>query len=407
MMDKFAHRKAQSVITLKDAQGNVMPGRKVQFDLTKHEFLFGTGAFWSAPLADPSTKPEHKAYLEKIWESWQKLFNYGTLSFYQGRYEPQEGVTMEVPTMHGARFLKEHGVTTKGHPLCWHTVAAKWLMGRTPEEVLENQLHRIRREVSAFKGVTDMWDVINEVVIMPIFTAEENAITPLCQKLGRVGLVKAVFDEARKTNPDATLLLNDFNTSEKYRELIEQCLEAGVPMDVIGIQSHQHQGFWGMEKLHEVLDRFASFNMPMHFTENTFVSGDLMPPHIVDLNDWQVPEWPTTPEGEERQAQNWLDMADTLFEHPLVEAMTGWDYIDGAWLGAPSGLVRKDGSCKPAWHALDQRINHDWSTHVTLMTDENGQVTLDGIRGEYTLKVDGQEAKLTLKKDQPELTVQL
>ena len=41
------------------------------------------------------------------------------------------------------------------------------------------------------------------------------------------------------------------------------------------------------------------------------------------------------------------------------------------------------------------------------MTDENGQVTLDGFRGEYTLKVDGQEAKLTLKKDQPEVTVQL
>ena len=62
------------------------------------------------------------------------------------------------------------------------------------------------------------------VVIMPIFTAEENAITPLCQKMGRVGLVKAVFDEAKKTNPDATLLLNDFNTSEKYRELIADCL---------------------------------------------------------------------------------------------------------------------------------------------------------------------------------------
>ena len=406
-MNQWSHRKSQTVISVVDAQGTPVAGRKVQLDLVRHEFLFGTGAFWSAPLASPDTKPEFKAYLEKIWESWSKLFNYGTLSFYQGRYEPQEGETMEVPTMHGAKFLQAHGVKTKGHPLCWHTVAAKWLMGRTPEEVLENQLFRIRREVSAFKGVVDMWDVINEVVIMPIFTAEENAITPLCQKLGRVGLVKAVFDEARKTNPDATLLLNDFNTSEKYRELIEQCLEAGVPMDVIGIQSHQHQGFWGMEKLHEVLDRFASFNMPMHFTENTFVSGDLMPPHIVDLNDWKVESWPTTPEGEDRQAQDWLALADTLFAHPLVEAMTGWDYIDGAWLGAPSGLVRKDGSCKPSWHALDQRINHDWSTHVTLMTDENGQVTLDGFRGEYSLKVDGKEAKLTLKKDQPALTVQL
>ena len=406
-MNQWAHRQSKSVITLKDAKGNPMPGRKVQLDLTKHEFLFGTGAFWSAPLADPATKPEQRAYLEKIWDSWHKLFNYGTLSFYQGTYEPREGEPREETTMHGAKFLQAHGVTTKGHPLCWHTVAAKWLMGRTPEEVLENQLARIRREVGNFKGVVNFWDVINEVVIMPIFTAEENAITPLCQKLGRVGLVKAVFDEARKTNPDATLLLNDFNTSEKYRQLIEDCLAAGVSIDVIGIQSHQHQGFWGLEKLHEVLERFESFGMPIHFTENTFVSGDLMPPHIVDLNDWKVPEWPTTPEGEDRQARDWLALADTLFAHPLVEAMTGWDYIDGAWLGAPSGLVRKDGSVKPSWEALNQRINQEWSTHVTLMTDENGRLTLEGYRGEYTLKVDGQEAKLTLKKDQPEVTVQL
>jgi hypothetical protein len=37
------------------------------------------------------------------------------------------------------------------------------------------------------------------------------------------------------------------------------------------------------------------------FTETTLVSGRLMPPEIVDLNDYQVEKWPTTPE-EERQA---------------------------------------------------------------------------------------------------------
>ncbi len=406
-MEELAHRKAKSVVTLKDAQGQVMPGRKVQLDLQRHEFLFGCGVFWANELADPNTPPERKACLENLWESWSALFNYGTLSFYQGVYEPREGVTKEAATRRGAEFLKAHGVTMKGHPLCWHTVSAKWLLDRTDDEVLANQLGRIRREVGAFKDLVTLWDVINEVVIMPIFDREENAITRLCAKMGRVPLVKAVFDQARAIDPGATLLLNDFNTSEQYRQLIEDCLAAGVPMDVIGIQSHQHQGFWGLEKLHQVLERFSTFGMPLHFTENTFISGDPMPPHITDLNDWRVSEWPTTPAGEERQARNLVDMVTTLFAHPLVEAFTNWDYTDGAWLGAPAGLVRKDGSRKPAWHALNELINGAWSTHETLMTDENGQLTLEGFRGQYSVKVDGQASQLTLKKDQPEIVVQL
>ena len=406
-MERYAHRKSACTLTLVDGKGQVMPGRKVHARLTRHEFKFGCNVFWLSEMLDSRTPAERKAFLQGMWESWAGLFNFGTLAFYQGRYEPREGVTQEESTLRAAKFLQEHGVATKGHPLCWHTVSAKWLLGRSSEEVLENQLYRIRREIGAFKDYIHMWDVINEVMIMPIFTAEENAITPLCAKLGRVPMVKAVFDMARRMDPDATLLLNDFNTSEKYKELIADCLAAGVTIDVIGIQSHQHQGFWGQEKLHEVLERFETFSMPMHFTENTFVSGDLMPGHIVDLNDWQVPEWPTTPEGEDRQARDFLSMLDTLFAHPQVEAFTNWDFADGAWLGAPAGLVRLDGSRKPAYDALKQRIWQDWHTNVTLMTDENGQCALEGFRGEYTLEVDGSERTFTLDKHTGSATIQL
>ena len=398
-MGKWGHRQSKCTLTLRDAQGNIMPGRKVRVELKNHEFLFGCGVFWLAELLDPAIPPEYRALLEKYWEAWSELFNYGTLPFYQGNYEPREGVTNQEKILRAAKYLKESGRAVKGHPLCWHTVSAKWLLEKSDDEVLENQLGRIRREVSAFKDCITLWDVINEVVIMPIFEKEENAITRLCQKTGRVPLVKRVFDMARQTDPNATLLLNDFNTTESYRQLIEDCLAAGVPIDVIGIQSHQHQGFWGMDKLHEVLERFASFNLPMHFTENTFVSGDLMPPHIVDLNDFQVPEWPTTPEGEDRQARDLLAMVDTLFDHPQVEAFTNWDFTDGAWLGAPAGLLRLDGSRKPAYEALKQRICSDWHTSLELMTDENGCCEVKGFRGRYALACDGKTASFKLSRE--------
>ena len=37
-----------------------------------------------------------------------------------------------------------------------------------------------------------------------------------------------------------------------------------------------------------------------------------MPAHIVDLNDYQVDEWPSTPEGEERQAREISEMYSIL-----------------------------------------------------------------------------------------------
>lgn len=97
----------------------------------------------------------------------------------------------------------------------------------------------IQREVSNFKGVVDMWDVINEVVIMPVYRSD-NAVSRICRYLGPVELVRQVFAAAKQANPQATLLINDFNLSDKYRDLIAACLDAGVPISAIGLQTHQH-----------------------------------------------------------------------------------------------------------------------------------------------------------------------
>ena len=105
--------------------------------------------------------------------------------------------------MKAAGYLKERGVAVKGHPLVWHTVCANWLMAYDNKTILEKLLGRIDREVTDFKGIIDKWDVINEVVIMPVFEKYDNAVTRVCKEYGRVHLVKAFFDESHKMNPGA------------------------------------------------------------------------------------------------------------------------------------------------------------------------------------------------------------
>jgi GH35 family endo-1,4-beta-xylanase len=387
----FAHRKSALKLRLTKPGGDPLANQTVKLEQKRHQFLFGIGGFEAVALAGeavPGGKALSQRERAKIEECLDRIFslcNYATLPFYWGRYESEEGKPMEAATVAAARYYAERGVVTKGHPLCWHTVCAPWLMKYSNAEILRRQLARIDRDVSAFKGLIDMWDVINEVVIMPVFDKYDNAMTRVCKDLGRIRMIKEVFTAARKANPQATLLLNDFETSSSYEILVDGCLNAGIPIDVIGIQSHQHQGYWGKEKLLAVLDRYSYFGKPIHFTENTIISGDIMPPHIVDLNDWQVESWPSTPEGEERQAREITEMYEILFAHPSVEAITTWDSTDGRWLHAPSGLLRADNSVKPAYTSLMNKIKGEWWTKGEFTTDAEGNLEIYGFRGDYEI----------------------
>ncbi|GHU95614.1 beta-xylanase [Spirochaetia bacterium] len=410
MSEVYAHRKSTAKLRLSRADGTPLANANVKVSQKRHQFLFGCGGFDAVELAggNPDGTPldaKRQAVLQDRLDKIFALNNYTTLPFYWGSYEHEEGKPDAARTHAAAKYYADRGIITKGHPLCWHTVCADWLMKYSNKEILEKQLKRIERDVTAFKGSIDKWDVINEVVIMPIFDKYDNAITRVCKELGRVGIIREVFTAAKKANPNAVLLLNDFNTTTNYEILIDGCLQAGIPIDVIGIQSHQHQGYWGLEKLHEVLDRFSHFGLPLHFTENTIISGDLMPAHIEDLNDWQVPEWPSTPAGEERQARELSEMYETLFAHPSVEAITTWDPNDGKWLGAPSGLLRKDNSPKPVYHELMKRIKGEWWTEEALVTGSDGTAELCGFRGDYTAAVNDLKADFTLDAKDKELKI--
>lgn len=329
-----------------------------------------------------------------------ELFNYSTLPFYWGRFEPVKGKPDTKRTKTASQWLKSKGVELKGHPLCWHTASAPWLLDMSNKDILATQLNRIRRDVTDFEGLIDIWDVINEVVIMPIFDKYDNGITRICKDLGRIRTIREVFSAARKANPDAVLLLNDFETSEAYDILIEGCLESGIQIDALGIQSHMHQGYWGVEKTQEILERYSRFNLPIHFTENTIVSGNIMPPEIVDLNDYVVDEWPSTPEGLERQAQEVVTHYRTLFADKNIESITWWGFIDGGWLKAPSGLITADSKVKPAFEALRRLIKEEWWTKsMELVTDDTGSITVSGFLGEYEAICKGEATRFTIEKD--------
>jgi len=359
------YRTAEVTLTVLGADGRPVANSPVTVGQVSHKFLFGSNAF---KIGKCGTEALEKGYRSR----YADLLNFATLPFYWGGYERAEGKedTERVKAM--ARWCRDNNVATKGHPLCWHTVVPRWLTGKTTAQVKALQLGRIGRIVKQFDGLIDTWDVINEAVVMPGYRTP-NAISTLCKEVGQVELITQTFAAARKAGPKATLILNDYDTSRRYEDLIRRLKAAGLTPDVIGIQSHMHKGYWGAKRAWDVCERFAKFGRPLHFTELTILSGPLKTD-----GDWmrRRTDWHTSAAGEKRQAAQVAELYTVLFSHPAVEAITWWDF-----------------------EALMKLVKTDWWTAPrTLRTDARGRVTFRGYLGAYEARAAGGKASFRLDK---------
>ncbi len=360
----------------------------VSIEQKQHKFLFGCNIF---KLNRCRTADDNTAYAERF----SGLLNFATLPFYWWNYERRRGMPDDDRTEEIVRWCNAHNVTTKGHPLAWNYAQPPWLP-REPDSAMQLQFKRIERCVQRFKNKVDIWDVVNEATHYDRPGCKERApiLTEAIRRMGVGAYVRESFKSARKANPKATLLINDYRTDPSYAEkVISQLVDdSGQPLyDVIGIQSHMHGGYWGAQRTWAACERFAKFGKPLHFTETTVVSGPR-----------NSSGWTTTPDGEKRQAEQVAEFYRVLFSHPAVEAITWWDFTDqNAWQRAPAGLVRNDMSPKPAYNELEKLIKDKWWTQTETPISDGGQARFRGFLGQYEVaaSIDGRKLTGTFRLD--------
>jgi GH35 family endo-1,4-beta-xylanase len=377
----LANRTAPLTVHVMDAAGQPRVGALVRVEPRRHLFWFGAGFDWGL-----LPRPNETRVDQLHREAFLRLFNGATISFDADNYEPAPGLYRDDEVLQPLDWLDAHGLRARGHPLYWNLASPSWLGAAAPTvDRVRLWMDRLLAHTSStilprFSQVV----VFNEVVAWDRFP---SPMTPVLAGGRKAAIMAEYLRRFKGLNPRAAAMVNDYDTTPAYYHLLREVIDEGGPLDAIGLQSHMQGRRWSVTQMWNILNRLALLQRPVYFTELSVVSGA---PRDFDFRPANPP-WETTPAGEASQA-DYLELFYRLaYSHPAVAGITYWDYADrSAWLGCPVGLLRKDGSPKPAYWRLDRLINQVWCTRGEYRTDANGRVVVPhAYEGEYRISVGG------------------
>lgn len=223
-------------------------------------------------------------------------------------------------------YARQNNIPVKGHTLVWGSQCPSWVGGSKCEGYnlsgpeLASEIEDWIRDYCARYPDTQMMDVVNEAT-------PGHAPAGYAQKaFGNNWIIKS-FQLARQYCPNTTLILNDYNVlSWNTREFIDMArpaVQAGV-VDAIGVQAHGLEA-WSASDISSKLDQVAVLGLPIYVSEYD----------VAEPND-------------QRQLQIYQQQFPLFYNHPSVKGITLWGYVYGATWVNGSGLIRENGSHRPA-----------------------------------------------------------
>lgn len=173
-------------------------------------------------------------------------------------------------------FAEKHNMPVQAHHFLWGE--EKWLPewlknGNYDKEQLMKLIDdHIRTVGGRYKGKIREWTVVNEA-----FTRGQNTYGLRDwwgDHTGGKQYIDQAFKTARETDPDAKLILNDFNNeavnsvSDEMYEYIKSAKARGVPIDGIGMQMHidgTHPPT--KDEVKSNMERFGKLGIEVYVTE--------------------------------------------------------------------------------------------------------------------------------------------
>ena len=375
------YRKVDAKVVVLDARGRPVRNVRVQWEQTRHAFLFGCAAL---SLLNHKEAAQEADYQKRFGD----LFNFATvLTYWQDTDPAPDRRDLEKLTAR-VGWLNERHIRVKGHPLILAGAAPGWAP-KDPDQVRELNHKRITDLVTGFRDRIEVWDVVGDATTA---AGAQNGLGAWARKAGPAQFTADALTWARAANPHATLLYNDYKLDADYTSLIRDVERMKAPLDVLGLEAHMGGGAeWSLEKVWKTAETFRPLGKSLHFSEITVLSDDPKADHSRS--------WPSTPQGEKRQADYVEKLYTILFSHPSVQGIGWWNFVDGDWDRNPGGLLRADLSPKPAYERLHHLIQEKWHTEATGKTNAAGSVTFRGFAGHYKITVQYAKGSITIERD--------
>lgn len=194
--------------------------------------------------------------------------------------QPTEGTFTWKDADRIVRFAGLTGMKVRGHTLVWHNQIPDWFFtdpkdqGKpaTRELLLQRMKTHIQTVVGHFKGDVDSWDVVNEVL------SDRSGLRGAAEGSKWLGIagpdyIEKAFQYAHEADPDATLVINDYNLESDGRKLTEMynvvksLLAKKVPVNAVGFQMHISLYASTVAAIRAAMEKIASLGVKVQVTE--------------------------------------------------------------------------------------------------------------------------------------------
>ncbi|MGI6572635.1 MAG: endo-1,4-beta-xylanase [Fermentimonas sp.] len=446
------HRKADVELTLTD----YAPGTEVKIEQISHDFIFGAHIFNYNQLGKTEYNDRYKALYGTLFNSATVAFYWKTFEMEPDRprfseeywdteeywnqvIEPELEPHWRRPaTDPVVEFCESKKIRMHGHPIIWS--APEWhhpewifkqfcpeeekkiinklvkgdLAELTPSQIEElapkyvNEINRLfeKRIVELaeyYKDRIHSWDVVNE----SRGDFHGNSLTGnKILRSRRAGILMPgdytyhSFRIASRAFPDNVLLNINDNVlwSNEYYDIyinqIKDLLSNGIQIDILGSQMHLFNPQQCLdialgkhiktpEQTWEKMNKLSEVGLPIHISEVTI----------------------TSPGDDERGRQIQAIIARNLyrlwFSTEKVMGITWWNVVDGC--GAPrqttvSGLFTRDMEPKTSFYALNELINEEWKTRMTVKATKEGIISFRGYKGRYRVNWKDKSGKMNQRE---------
>ncbi len=249
-------------------------------------------------------------------------------------------------------FAEEHGMAVRGQVLVWDHQVPDWLLQGdfSRDEWLEILKEHIQTTVSHYRGKVVAWDVVNEAF-------DDDGLLRDTLWMRNIGpeYIALAFRWAREADPDVLLFYNDHlgeglnRKSQAIYALASGLLQAGVPIDGIGMQMHTWlEGPPTADELAANMQRLGGLGLQVQITE-------------MDVRT----QYHAISETEKLalQAEMYRRVIETCLAAPNCTAFLTWGLTDRySWIPGFTGnpdmplLFDLGGRPKPAYEAVRQAL---------------------------------------------------